>query len=177
MLKNSVNDAQYQKRIKLRDGTDVTIRPLCAEDKNAFIEMFNRLSKETKFLRYHYVKLKITAEEAESYCQLDYKDKFVLIAEKEYNGRKEIVGIGRYDKINGTDIAEVSFLVDDKEQGKGICTYLLIELTKIAQKNGFKQLIGVLTHENVIMLDILRKFRPDLKQEIDGNDILVSFNI
>ena len=76
----------YSRLVKLRDGSEILVRPLCYEDKNKFLNMFNRLTSETKFLRYHYVKLRLTAEELEDYCTLDYINVFVLLAEKKYNG-------------------------------------------------------------------------------------------
>lgn len=168
---------KYSHLIKLRDGSDVLIRPLCYDDKEEFINMFNRLTLETKFLRYHYVKLRMTPEEASDYCTLDYTGKFVLVAEKKSNGLNEIVGLGRYDRIGCSSIAELSFLVDDKQQSKGICTNLLVDLTKIAKEKGITRFIGLLTNENSIMLDILRKFKPSLDCEVDATDIIVSFDI
>lgn len=163
--------------VKIADGSEVVIRSLRYEDKDAFLAMFNRLTCETKFLRYHYFKLNMTLEEAEKYCKLDYKNTFVLLAEMDRGTHKDIVGLGRYDRILPGTIAEISFLVEDKEQGKGICTNLLKYLAQIAKKNGITQFIGELTNENRIMLDILRKYKPDLQQKCDGIDVIITFEI
>jgi acetyltransferase len=167
----------HSRIMELRDGSLVVIRPLCYEDKAEFLNMFNRLTSETKLLRYHYVKLKMTMEEAERYCSIDYYDKFVLVAEKKYNCDSRIVGLGRYDRIGSTKIAEISFLVDDHEQGKGICTNLLVDLVKIAKSKGISTCVGILTNANTVMLDIIKKFKPDLRQELDSSDIIVTFDI
>ncbi len=163
--------------IKIADGNSVLIRPLRYDDKQAFLALFNRLTAETKFLRYHYSKLTMTPEEAEEYCRLDYQDKFALVAEIDRKTVKDIVGLGRYDKILPTSMAEISFLVDDREQGKGICTHLLRYLTEAARERGITKFIGELTNENTIMLDILKKYRPDLEQIVDGNDIVTKFDL
>lgn len=167
----------YRKVIKTVDGREVVIRPLQHADKDAFLAMFNRLTNETKFLRYHYLKLNITPEEAEKYCTLDYKDTYVLVAEIDRAAGKEIIGLGRYDRIAPDTMAEISFLVEDKEQGKGICTSLLYNLVVIARSKGITKFIGELTNENQIMLDILRKYKPGLKQVTDGIDIIITFDI
>lgn len=177
MKEHVIPPPALQRLIKITDGSEVLIRPLCYEDKEAFLAMFNRLTAETKFLRYHYSKLTMTAEEAEEYCSLDYWDKFALVAEINRGDHKDIIGLGRYDKISPTSMAEISFLVDDREQGKGICTSLLKDLTEFARERGITKFIGELTNENTIMLDILRKYRPDLEQIVDGNDIVTKFDL
>lgn len=177
MVMQSVSPPLFSRSISLGDGSQVLIRPLCYEDRDEFLQMFNRLTAETKFLRYHYVKLRMSAEEAENYCSIDYQDKFVLLAGKNINGKHKIIGLGRYDRIGSSNIAEISFLVDDKEQGKGICTNLLIDLTNIARGKGISTFVGILTNANTVMLDILKKFKPDLKQELDSGDIIVTFDI
>jgi hypothetical protein len=101
----------------------------------------------------------------------------VLVAEIDRGTHKDIVGLGRYDRIAPDTIAEISFLVEDKEQGKGICTNLLRYLAEIARKKGITRFIGELTTENQIMLDILRKYKPDLHQITDGIDIVITFDI
>jgi RimJ/RimL family protein N-acetyltransferase len=174
---NKCSPPDYRQVIKIADGREVIIRPLQFEDRDAFLSMFNRLTNETKFLRYHYLKLNMTCEEADKYCELDYHDTYVLLAEIEREGHMDIVGLGRYDRITPCTLAEISFLVEDKEQGKGICTTLLKQLTVIAREKGITRFIGELTNENQIMLDILKKYKPDLHEVIDGVDIIISFDI
>jgi GNAT superfamily N-acetyltransferase len=89
----------------------------------------------------------------------------------------DIVGVGRYVRLPCTDIAEFAFVVEDKEQRNGIGTYLLKELVILAKERAVKTFIAELLNENITMLDILRKFAPDLKQVIDGNSILVTISI
>jgi hypothetical protein len=169
--------SEFSRSATLRDGGEITIRRLCSGDKPELLSMFNCLSKETKFLRYHYVKLFLSDEEAETYCNFDGTSGLAIIAEKPHLNSKRIVGVGRFDRIGSTSTAEISFIVDDLEQGKGICTFLLADLTKLARKLGIARFVGLLTNENVIMLDILKKTAPGLSIEVDGGDILISFDI
>ena len=46
----------------------------------------------------------------------------------------DIVAVGRYDRIPGTDAAEVAFVVDDAHQGRGIGSVLLEHLAAIAAR-------------------------------------------
>lgn len=165
------------KRYPIRDGSEVLIRPLVYDDKDAVLALFNRLSRETRFLRYHFVKTKMPEAELEQYCTPDYCDEYVLVAEKCQCDSEDIVGLARYDRLPCHNAAEVSFLVDDTEQGKGICTRLIRDLAERARENGIDTFVAEMLNENNIMFDIIRKFSPDLVQVIDGTSNCTTFPI
>jgi RimJ/RimL family protein N-acetyltransferase len=176
LIDNTVPIAEFKHNVTLRDGSEITIRPLCHADIDKFLSMFNCLSKETKFLRYHFVKLHLSDKEAEESCSPDYTGKFALAAEK--NGAsKRIVGVARLDRIGSSSMAEIAFLVDDREQGRGICTHLLEDIVTLGRQVGIHKFFGLLTNENVIMLDILRKFAPYAEVKVEGSDIMATFEI
>jgi GNAT superfamily N-acetyltransferase len=168
---------EYQKWVALLDGRQALLRPIHADDQNAIIAFFDRLSTDTRFLRFHYAKGRISPDELDRYCRVDYYDSFGLVAELNRNGNMDIVGVGRYVRLPCTDIAEFAFVVEDREQRNGIGTYLLKELVILAKERAVKTFVAELLNENMIMLDILRKFAPDFKQVIDGNSILVTISI
>ena len=165
------------KRYTVKDGTEIGIRPVNSDDRDGVLALFNRLSKETRFLRYHFVKMKMTDSELDCYCTIDYHDTYALVAERCCGDTSEIVGLARYDRLPCYDMAEVSFLVDDKEQGKGICTYMIRELAEAACRRGITSFVAEMLNENHIMFDIIRKFSPDLVQVVDGTSNCTTFPI
>jgi len=166
-LNNSM--ANCQQWVELLDGRRALLRPICSLDKTAILAFFDRLSPETRFLRFHYVKTRLAPDELDQYCCVDYHNTFGLVAEMWRGERAEIVAIGRYSCLPCYDSAEVAFVVEDREQGKGIGTHLLRMLSMIAKEQGIKTFVAELLSDNVIMLDIFRKHDPDLKQEVDGS--------
>jgi RimJ/RimL family protein N-acetyltransferase len=165
------------KRYIIKDGSEVQIRPITYDDKDDVLALFDRLSRETRFLRYHYVKTKMPDSELECYCTIDYQDTYVLVAEKTYGNSTEIIGLARYDRMPCNNLAEVSFLVDDKEQGKGICTHLIRDLAEAASTRGITAFVAEMLNENYIMFDIIRKFSPRLVQVVDGTSNCTTFPI
>lgn len=168
---------EYRKWVTLLDGRQALLRPILSSDKDAILALFDRLSPETRFLRFHYSKTKITPDELERYCCVDYHDSFALVAEICHEEHLEIVGVGRYVRLPCTDSAEIAFVVEDKEQGKGIGTHLLNELAVLARVRTVTTFVAELLNENIIMLDILRKYDPHLKQVADGNSLLVTVSV
>jgi GNAT superfamily N-acetyltransferase len=49
------------------------------------------------------------------------------------------VAVGRYDRIPGTDVAEVAFVVDDAQQGRRWGSVLLEHLAAIASERGVRR--------------------------------------
>ena len=167
---------EYQKWIVLLDGRRVFVRPICYTDKDAIRALHGRLTPETRFLRFHYTKPELTEQELNSFCNVDYDSNFALVAEMFRHGCIEVVGVGRYSCLPCRDTAEVSFVVEDTEQGNGIGTQLLKILASVAQEKRIKTFVAELLHENAIMKDIFRKYAPNLKVVIDGNSCHVTFS-
>jgi GNAT superfamily N-acetyltransferase len=167
----------FRRVIGLRDGSQAVIRPLCHMDKDEIRALFQRLSPDTRFLRFHYAKSDLTSDELEHLCNIDYNERFALVAEKFRNGHIDIVGVGRYDCLISPDKAEASFVVEDKEQRKGIGTHLLKILANIALERGVATFVAELLNENAVMLDVFQKYAPQLKLTLDGNSVLVTFSL
>lgn len=167
----------YKQWVTLLDGRRALIRPIYHTDKDALCAFFDRLSLETRFLRFHCAKAAMTEEELEFYCKVDYNGSFVLVAEITQGRCTDIVGVGRYDRLSCLDRAEVAFVVEDKEQGKGIGTQLLKKMALIARERGITTFVAELVRYNVVMLDIFRKYDPALRQVLDGNSYLVTFSV
>jgi len=167
----------YKKWITLLDGRQTLLRPITLGDKSAILSFFERLSPDTKFLRFHYAKSKIAPEELDRYCNVDYYNSFGIVAEMYKNGHTEIVGVGRYVRLPCSDVAEIAFVVQDSEQGNGIGTQMLNELSLLARERAVSAFVAELLNENIIMLDILRKYDPDLKQTVDGSSVLITTRV
>ena len=175
--KQTCSPAEYQKWVPLIDGRSAHLRAILGDDRNAILALFDRLSPETRFLRFHYSKMKLTSKELDRYCLVDYYSSFALVAEMERGKCLEIVGVGRYVRLPCTDTAEIAFVVEDREQGNGIGTHLLYELAALAKEKAVTSFVAELLNENMVMLDILRKFDPELKQVVDGNSLLITVSL
>jgi hypothetical protein len=170
--------ASFRREVTLKDGSKIVIRPIQCEDKDLVYDLLHRVSKQTLLLRYHHVKPRITEEEVKDVCNIDYRSMFILAGEKKHNNALEIVALAQYSVLLTDDSsAEVSFMVDDKEQGKGIATYMLKDLAAIAKQQGIKTFIGELTLANSVMLAVLKKFQPDLEQKMEDTTITVTVRL
>jgi GNAT superfamily N-acetyltransferase len=151
----------YKRQIVLLDGSNVVIRSICPDDRRALIDFHARQSNETRFLRYHYLKGDLTEEDLHTFCDVDNVDNVALVVEREKSEQNEIIAVGRFYRLpTRPHRAEVAFVVQDSEQGKGIGTQLLKYLALIAWERDIYFFVGEVLKENFKMLSIFLKSDP-----------------
>jgi acetyl coenzyme A synthetase (ADP forming)-like protein len=79
-------------------------------------------------------------------------DHMVLVVER----AGEVIGAAQYDRILGSDVAEVAFLMDDAHQGRGLGTLLLEYLASQGRRFGLKRFAADTLVENHKMIRVLR---------------------
>ena len=142
----------YTADVVLRDGLTVSIRPIRPEDNDGMLQMWERLSPETIRMRFFSFRT-MTAEQMRYFTELDYRNRFALVAET--GGR--LVGVARFDRLrDDAQAAEFAVLVEDAEQGRGIGTALLRALFEPARDLGITKFEGDVLRENARMLRMMR---------------------
>ena len=147
---------QFETVIKLKDGTEVLIRPLKPEDEDKLYQMYSTLSKETNYNRF-LIRKPITRWIVEKWIEIDYKDRMVLIAIVNENGEEKIIADSRFYVDKYTGEAEVAMVVHDEWQNKGLGTKLLEYTSEVAKNIGVKALYAYISPENKRIIRITKK--------------------
>ncbi len=144
--------------IMLRDGSVLHMRPLIPEDREALLGLFNRCSPETR--RYRFLRMIASLPD-------DMLDRLVIVDGRRHvalavwfgeGDESRIVAVGRYHALSGSStVAEVSFLVEDAMQRRGIGTVLLDTLAEIGRENGITRFSADVLADNRAMLSVFRK--------------------
>ncbi|MBE9227128.1 bifunctional acetate--CoA ligase family protein/GNAT family N-acetyltransferase [Phormidium sp. LEGE 05292] len=153
---------QYVAPWTMKDGTEVTIRPIRPEDEPLAFDFHKMVSEESVYLRYaHLVKLsqRTTHERLSRICFIDYDRQMALVAEytNPETGQPQIIGISRLSKLHGTDEAEFSMLIADKYQHKGLGTEFLRRLLQIARDEKLNRVTADILTDNMAMQRISQK--------------------
>jgi len=122
----------------MKNGVEVTIRPIRPEDEPQMIDFHERLSDRTVYLRY-FQPLKLTQRTAHErltrICFIDYNREMALVAElNDPTSGSQIIGVGRLSQLHGKPEAEVAVLVRDDFQHQGLGTELVRRLMLIAKE-------------------------------------------
>jgi acetyltransferase len=166
---------KYMKKVTLKDGTKVLLRPIKPEDEMLWLDMFKNFSEDTVFrmgdqdLLLHHGKvgevftffriIKETPHELRTrYCNIDYDREISIVAEIEKDGQKEFIGVTRLIFEPGnTERAEFALVVTDEWHGLGLGSEFFDYTIHIAQDKGLKVFHGVVLKENIPMITLCRE--------------------
>jgi acetyltransferase len=171
---------KYMAPWTLKDGTDVTIRPIRPEDEPAMVHFHETLSERTVYLRYfHLMNLeqRVTHERLTRICFIDYDREMALVAERRNpeTGEPEILGVGRLMKIHGTNEAEVAVLISDRWQGRGLGKELLARLTIVGGGEKLSKLTADILPDNRAVMRICEKLGFSLKHSLEDEVVRAEF--
>ena len=150
---------EYSAHELLRDGEPVHIRAIRPDDKQALVDLFERLSSDSVYYRFLGAKKRLTRGELVYLTELDFRRQAALVATLFNEARRRIVGVGRYACVpdGPDDRAEIAITVEDAEQGRGIGTLLLKHLMRVASSEGVVRFDAYLLSDNARMIRLLEK--------------------
>ena len=140
---------------RLRDDTDVLVRPLLARDRERFARALARQSEDWRHRRF-FSAMKPSAALVEYLVHVDYVDHFAWVV-----GQSEpLVGFGTARFIRSRtepNVAEIAFEVEDSWQNKGIATLLLGALGAAAARLHIDTFRAEVLYENRPMRTVMNK--------------------
>ena len=160
---------KYSNSVALKDGSGLHLRPIQMADEEKLMALFNRLSKQTIYLRFHHVLSHLSKEEARRFCTVDYVNTFALVGTLGEADEERIIAVGRYARQPGAEIAQIAFEVEDKYQGLGIGTHLLDQLSYIARDKGITTFEAEVLAENRDMMNVLINSGFKMNKQIQGS--------
>lgn len=124
------------RRLTLRDGRAVDVRPLERGDREALAAGVRRLSDQTRYLRFATAKPRLTNRELDFLIDVDHHRHEAIVAIDPTTTRG--VAVVRYVQVPGEpDVAEIAATVADEWQGRGLGTALLGQLAARARQEGY----------------------------------------
>lgn len=153
---------QYVWPFTLKDGAQITIRPIRPEDEPLMVTFHGTLSDRTVFLRYFYslsLNARVAHERLVRTCFGDYDRQMAIVADRKdpATGEHQILAVGRLSRIHGKNEAEVAILVCDQAQSQGLGLELLRRLVQIARAEKLSRVRGEMLRANLAMQAILRR--------------------
>ena len=153
---------RYMAPWTMKDGSEVTIRPISAEDEMLMRGFHESLSDKTVYLRYlspMLLSARTTHVRLARMTHNDYDREIALVAEGENEaGEKAIFGVARLSKLRGTDEeARFTMLISDAYQGQGLGKEFLTRIIQIGRDEKIKRIIALMSAKNEAMKHLCRK--------------------
>jgi acetyltransferase len=143
---------QYIGAWKLKNGTEVTIRPIRPEDEPQMVRFHQIVSERSIYFRYlHMIGLsqRIAHERLTRVCFIDYAREMALVAEqRDAAGQPVILAVGRLMKLRSSNEAEFAILVADPYQRQGLGTELLRRLVRIGRDEKLARIVASIDVDN-----------------------------
>jgi len=167
---------QYVSKWTMKDGREVTIRPIRPEDEPLMAEFHRGLSDRTVYLRYFAslsLRTRIAHERLLRICFGDYDREIVLVAEYHYphSGTSRIVGVGRLNKMRARNEAEVAVLVSDAYQNLGLGYQLLSRVIGVARDEKLSRVSSEMMRDNLGMQILSKRLGFRLRSYGSGESV------
>ncbi len=140
---------------RLRDGTEVTIRPIRPEDAQMETAFITELSEESRYMRFLSIVRHVTPEMVARFTQIDYDREMALIATSQEAKGESIIGVARYVRDPNPASAEFAIVIADRAQRKGLASKLMGRLMAHARFAGIERLRGLVLSTNESMLELM----------------------
>ncbi|MFC7621868.1 GNAT family N-acetyltransferase [Microlunatus sp. GCM10028923] len=163
---------QWEADVLLTDGRVARLRPIKPSDANLLVEFYDRVSPESKYLRFFAPYPRLSQRDVQRFTEVDYVDRVAFILTL----GELMIGVGRYDRIEN-DQAEVAFLIEDAHQGRGIAQLLLEHLAEAARERGITKFIAEVLPENRRMAQVFADAGYRVSKDVEDGVLSVEFPI
>jgi acyl-CoA synthetase (NDP forming)/GNAT superfamily N-acetyltransferase len=164
---------QWEADVVLSDGGTVHVRPVRPDDDVNIQDLHSRLSADTIYFRFFTPLPVLSPDLLRRFVNVDYEDRMALVAEL----NSQLVAVARYDRLPGSDEAEVAFVVEDAHQGRGLGTLLLEHLAGVGRENGIRRFVAETLPQNMRMLSVFREAGFGDERSLEDGVVRVTFAI
>ena len=165
---------------KMKDGQTVTIRPIRPEDEPGMIKFHTNLSERSVYLRF-FQPLKLTQRTSHDRltraCFIDYDREMALIAEREVDGERQILAVGRMSKLHGLNESELAAIAVDEAQHKGLGTELYRRMIEFARAEKLEKVVSNMLPENREMRSLCTKLGFKMYANLEDNMICAELEL
>jgi len=139
-------------------GLKLVIRPIRPEDKPLLADGFERLSARSRYRRFFRPLDRLSIRDLAYLTEIDHRDHEALVALDPETGH--LIGVARYVRSGEPDYAEVSVVVGDPWQRRGVATALLERLVERAREAGVTHFVALVMDENTEALQLFEHRAP-----------------
>ena len=163
---------EWEADVLLADGGVAHLRPIRPADADRLVAFYERVSPESKYLRFFAPYPRLSDRDVRRFTEVDYVDRVAFIVTL----GEDMIAVGRYDRIED-DHAEVAFLIEDAHQGRGIAQLLLEHLAQAARERGITRFVAEVLPENRRMAKVFADAGYRVSKGMEDGVLAVEFPI
>ena len=166
-----MNAVDFSRAETLRNGLDVTIRSLRADDRERIAKAIGQLDRESIYTRLFSYRSGLTEAGLNRVMAVDQDNEVALVVTIGSGADETVIASGRYIATPDQQAprsAEVAFVVEDDYHGLGIASRIFAHLADIARARGIAAFEADVLAENPAMLKVFAKTGLKMRQRREG---------
>ncbi|MCD6392479.1 MAG: GNAT family N-acetyltransferase [Planctomycetes bacterium] len=168
---------ELEKYDTLKDGTQIFFRPVKPTDEPALAEMLYSLSSQSVHTRYFTHTMTFPHQAVQKLTNVDYVNDLAIVGAVPGPAGEELVAIAQYFLDPKSQRAEIAFLVQDEWQEKGMGSFLMDYLARIARQRGVRRFYARVLPVNKSMLTVFHNSGYSVQTEFDGEAYDIQLDI
>lgn len=168
------SEYEMQESFKTAEGPlEVQFRLIRPDDSDRIKELFYDLSEESIYFRFLTPLKSLRRQTLQDFYNVDQSSDISVVAvvkSGEEGETERIIGAGRYLLNRNTNEAEFALLVQDEFQGKGIGTFLLNHLMRIAKSKGVEAFVAYVHPQNQPMIRFIHRTGKVVESKLSIQD-------
>jgi acetyltransferase len=154
-------------RARLRDGSEIVIRPIGPEDAEREQAFVRALSPQSRYFRFMSGLRELPVDMLYRFTHPDFQREVALVALSGEGSAVRQIGVARCVADEDRAGAEFAVVVADDWQNRGVGTRLLCELMRAARAAGLRRLWGDILAGNTQMLKLMDSLGFELRSPSD----------
>ncbi len=159
---------------RLKDGTEVVIRPLELSDREALTDLYERLGERSRYHRFFACPERLPSSWADRLLDLAPGRRIGLVADPT-GERHRIVALADYTVAPDGDRAEVGLLVEDTWQHRGLGRVLFERLLTVAKEHGLRVFVAFVHCSNLRTIHALGRVATILEHTMEAGVLKFTF--
>ena len=152
-----------------KQNVKLFLRPVKISDEPLIKDFHYALSDKSLYRRFLSIRRHLPHKELQKhFVVIDYTKEMAILAVRQYLGQEVISGLAQYCIIENSLSAEVSIVVRDDFQGKGIGFELLSYLVVVAKNQGLHTFTADVLPENTAVISLIEKLGLEFDRKWDS---------
>ena len=149
--------------LTLENGAEVLLRPLTEKDRPLILDLFERMSPESIYLRFLSHIDTMPENLIRQLLHIDYHNNLAIAALVKEEGRDVIIAVGRYGYEQNEGARDLAVAVRDDWQQCGLGIILLKKVVDIAGDYGITRFSGIMDMHNDMIQKVLSQLGYHVK--------------
>jgi acyl-CoA hydrolase len=165
---------EEERRITLKNGREVMLRPARASDANGIRGLFFTLPPGDVYTRFFRRVKTLTREDVQRLCNYNYESEVGFVAVTGPREHEVIVGQSCYFVNPSTNLAETAFLIDPAWQGTGLGGALQTRMKEHAVARSVRGFVAEILPQNDKMIALAKRCSENILVERDEDTVHVT---